>query len=44
VAEGAGSAATAAWLKCGRPAGNAALLMSGANVSQPVLQQALARS
>lgn len=43
VAEGAGAAPVAAWMQHGQAAGTTALLMSGANVSQAVLQQALAR-
>ncbi|MFI5106488.1 MAG: pyridoxal-phosphate dependent enzyme, partial [Terriglobales bacterium] len=43
VAEGAGAASTAAWIQRSQPAGNTVLLMSGANVSQAVLQQALSR-
>jgi len=42
VAEGAGAAATAAWLQHGTAAGDVVLLMTGANVALPVLQQALA--
>jgi threonine dehydratase len=42
VAEGAGAAPTAAWMQRDERAGNTVLLMSGANVSQAVLQQALA--
>lgn len=43
VGEGAGAAAAAAWIQYGHAAGNVVLLVSGANVSQAVLQQALAR-
>ncbi|MBZ5530498.1 MAG: pyridoxal-phosphate dependent enzyme [Acidobacteriia bacterium] len=43
VAEGAGAAATAAWIQRSQPARNTVLLMSGANASQAVLQQALSR-
>jgi threonine dehydratase len=43
VAEAAGAASTAAWMRYGHAAGNTVLLVSGANVSQTVLQQALAR-
>jgi threonine dehydratase len=43
VAEGAGAATTAAWIEHGHAAGTAVLLVSGANVSQAVLQRALAR-
>jgi threonine dehydratase len=43
VAEAAGAAPVAAWMKHGQPAGNTVLIVSGANVSQAVLQQALAR-
>jgi threonine dehydratase len=43
VAEGAGAAAAAAWQQHGHAAGNTVLLVSGANASQALLQQALAR-
>jgi threonine dehydratase len=49
VAEPAGAAATAAWMQLkvvpnGTTAGDVALLMTGANVAQTVLRQALAQS
>ncbi|HEX7287369.1 MAG TPA: pyridoxal-phosphate dependent enzyme [Candidatus Angelobacter sp.] len=43
VAEGAGAAAAAAWIEHGHGAGNVVLVMSGANASQALLQQALAK-
>jgi threonine dehydratase len=41
VAEPAGAAATAAFLKRGKEPGNVVLLVSGANISPPVLRRAI---